>query len=128
LLKLSEDVALAEEDLLIEMHQQEGYASESNGDVTVVLDGNLTEELIEEGFVRELISKIQTGRKDAGFEVTDHIFLSVSGNDRIADIVSKNADEICRICLVDGISGEAYEDSKDWNINGEDVKIGVKKV
>ena len=128
LLKLSEDVALAEEDLLIEMHQQEGYASESNGDVTVVLDGNLTEELIEEGFVRELISKIQTGRKDAGFEVTDHIFLSVSGNDRIADIVSKNADEICRICLVDGITGEAYEDSKDWNINGEDVKIGVKKV
>jgi isoleucyl-tRNA synthetase len=128
LLKLSEDVALAEEDLLIEMHQQEGYASESNGDVTVVLDGNLTEELIEEGFVRELISKIQTGRKDAGFEVTDHIFLSVSGNDKIADIVSKNADEICRICLVDGITGEAYEESKDWNINGEDVKIGVKKV
>ena len=56
------------------------------------------------------------------------MFLSVSGNDRIADIVSKNADEICRICLVDGITGEAYEDSKDWNINGEDVKIGVKKV
>ncbi len=123
------EVSLAEEDLLIEMTQKEGYMSEASGSVTVVLDTNLTEELIEEGFVYEVISKIQTMRKDAGFEVTDHIRVSVSGNGRIAQIVQKNADAVSGKVLADAIVTDVLLGvSKEWNVNGEQVTIGVEKI
>lgn len=88
------DEALAEEDLLIEAAQMEGYVSDSDHGVTVVLDTNLTPELLEEGFVREVISKVQTMRKDAGFEVMDHIQLYVKDNDKVKDIVQKNEESL----------------------------------
>ncbi len=122
------EVRLAEEDLLIDMAQKEGYISEASGSVTVVLDTNLTEELIEEGFVYEVISKIQTMRKDAGFEVMDHIRVSVNGNDRIARIVDRNASAISGKVLADAIlTDAALTVSKEWNVNGETVTIGVEK-
>ena len=122
-------VSLAEEDLLIEMAQKEGYVSEADNSVTVVLDTNLTDELIEEGFVYEVISKIQTMRKDAGFEVMDHIKVAVNDNDKIAEIVQKNSAAIAGKVLADAISAdEALAVSKEWSVNGEKVTIGVEKV
>ena len=94
---------LTEEDLLIDMVQKEGYVSEADQVMTVVLDTNLTEELIEEGFVRELVSKIQTMRKEAGFEVTDHIDVYVKGNDRISGLMQKHGDEIKGEVLAEAI-------------------------
>ena len=124
-----QDVELAEEDLLIEMTQSEGYVSESDNVATVVLDTKLTEELIEEGFVREIISKIQTMRKEAGFEVMDHIAVSVSGNDKIAEIMQKQEAQIKDEVLADAMStGEAKGFTKEWNINGENVTLGVEKI
>jgi isoleucyl-tRNA synthetase len=121
-------VELTEEDLLIEMQQQEGYASENNGDVTVVLDGNLTEELIEEGFVREIISKIQTMRKEAGFEVTDHIVVYHDGNDKLARIFEKSADQIAGDVLADSIlAGREGSYTKEWSINGETVTLSISQ-
>ena len=123
------EVSLAEEDLLIEMAQKEGYVSEADNTVTVVLDTNLTEELIEEGFVYEVISKIQTMRKDADFEVMDHIKVSVNDNDKVARIVQRNAEAISGKVLAESIvTGEAFIVSKEWNVNGEKVTISVEKV
>ena len=122
------EVVLAEEDLLIEMAQKEGYVSEADNYVTVVLDTNLTEELIEEGFVFEVISKIQTMRKEINFEVMDHIKVGVKGNDRIADIVLANREKIAAKVLADEIAKEvSYANEKEWNINGEKVLISVEK-
>ncbi len=123
------DEALAEEDLLIEAAQVEGYVSDSDHGVTVVLDTTLTEELIEEGFVREVISKIQTMRKEADFEVMDHIRFSMQGNDKLAKIVSGNEEMIKAEVLAEEISYEkALGFTKEWNINGEDVSFGVEKL
>ena len=122
-----EKVVLTEEDLLIDMTQKEGYVTESNQDVTVVLDCNLTPELLEEGFVREIISKIQTMRKDSDFQVTDRIKVYVTGNAKIAEVMEKNADEIKRVVLGDAfVMDAACDNSKEWNINGEKVTIGVE--
>ncbi len=119
---------LEKDDLLIEASQIEGYVSDSDRGVTVVLDTNLTEELIEEGFVREVISKIQTMRKEAGFEVTDRITVYQNGNGKLALIIAKNADEIKRVVLADDIiMGQIDGYNKAWDINGENTTIGVKK-
>ena len=121
-------VELEKDDLLIEMTQQEGYQSESDGGITVVLDTNLTTELLEEGLVRELISKIQTMRKEADFEVTDKIVVYNDNNETIADVMAKHADEIKQDVMADMIIlGETKGFVKDWNINGETVTIGVEK-
>lgn len=123
-----EDVVLTEEDLLIDTAQTEGYVSEGDNSVTVVLDTNLTPELLEEGFVRELISKIQTMRKEAGFEVTNHIDLYQDANDRIAEILKAHADELKKEVLADHIMlGQMGGYAKEWNINGETVMLGVEK-
>ena len=122
------DEVLATEDLLIDSAQMEGYVSESDHGITVVLDTNLTPELIEEGFVREVISKVQTMRKDAGFEVTDHICLYEQGNDRIKEIMAANADQIKSEVLAEEIVWDQTEGyTADWKINGEAVTLGVVK-
>ena len=122
------EVSLAEEDLLIDMKQKEGYVTEADNTVTVILDTNLTEELIEEGFMYEVISKVQTMRKDSGFEVMDHIKVYISGNDRVADVVKKNEEAISVKVLADEIVyGASCDSAKEWNVNGEDVTIGVQK-
>jgi len=124
----SGEVKLAEEDLLIDTAQQEGYFTVADRGVTVVLDTTLTPELIEEGFVREIISKLQTMRKEAGFEVTDHITVYVDGNENIGELISRNADTICEDVLADGITlGETDGFVKEWDINGEKVTFGVKR-
>ena len=95
----------------------------------MVLDTNLTPELVEEGFVRELISKIQTMRKEAGFEVMDHILITSEGNEKIAGIFGAHGEEIKSEVLAEGITpGKAAGYTKDWNINGENVTLGVEKV
>jgi isoleucyl-tRNA synthetase len=131
-LALSSEVVLGVEDLLIDTGKVEGYTSISDGGYTVAIDTNLTEELIREGFVREIISKIQTMRKDAGFDVMDHIKVSVSGNAKLADIVNACADEIKHDVLADEISVQANTSAdaftKEWNINGEDAVFSVEKL
>ena len=123
-----EAISLEKDDLLIEAAQVEGFASESDFGITVVLDTRLSDELIEEGFVREIISKIQTMRKDSGFEVMDNINIYVSGNDKIAAIIDRNAEEIREDVLALEIkNGESCDNSKEWNINGEKVSLGVEK-
>ena len=123
-----EAVELTKDDLLIDMAQMEGYVSEGDGDVTVVLDTNLTPELLEEGFVREIISKIQTMRKEAGFEVMDRIAVSYQGNEKIAGIFKKNAAIIKAEVLADEILEEQTVGYvKEWSINGEQVTLGVEK-
>ena len=122
-------VELAEEDLLIETAQSEGYVTETDGETSVVLDTNLTPELIQEGFVREIISKVQTMRKEAGFEVMDKIIVFAKDNDKIMDIMKANQDEIKREVLAENIIlGEAEGYTKEWNINKEAVTLGVSKV
>ena len=122
-------VELTKDDLLIDMAQKEGYVSEEDNKMTVVLDTNLTEELIEEGFVYEIISKIQTMRKDAGFEVMDHIKVSINGNDKLAAIVSRNKEAIAGKVLADEmLTGKELVVAKEWNVNGENVVIAVEKV
>ena len=121
------EIALAEEDLLIDVAKMEGYVTEGDNYVTVVIDTTLTPELIEEGYVREVISKIQTMRKDSDFQVTDRIKVYVTGNAKIADVMEKNADEIKRVVLGDAfVMDAACDNSKEWNINGEKVTIGVE--
>ena len=123
------DVELTEEDLLIETAQTEGYVSESDGETSVVLDTNLTPELIEEGFVREIISKIQTMRKEAGFEVMDKIVVYAHGNDKIQEVMKAHEDEIKSEVLADEmVLGETDGYVKEWNINKEAVTMGVKKL
>ena len=122
-------VELTKDDLLIEMSQKPGYVSEADNAMTVVLDTNLTDELVEEGFVYEVISKIQTMRKDAGFEVMDRIRVSVCNNEKIAGIVKNNEPVIAGEVLADSITAdEPMEISKEWNVNGQTVVIGVQKV
>ncbi len=121
--------SLAEEDLLIESAHKEGFESNSDYGITVVLDTNLSEELIEEGFVREVISKIQTMRKDSDFEVMDHIKVSCEGNDKIAKIITDNESTIKDETLADEVdTNSADGNTKEWNINGEKVTLGVKKL
>ena len=123
-----EKVVLGREDLLIETAKNDNFVTEADNKVTVVLDIRLDDALLEEGFVRELISKIQTMRKEAGFEVVDHIILSQSGNDRIAEIIKKNEAVIKNDTLADEIiynNVEGY--TKDWNLNGEHTSLGVSK-
>ena len=123
------EVSLSEEDLLIDIAQKEGYVTEADNVVTVVLDANLTPELIEEGFVYEIISKIQTMRKDSGFEVMDHIKVSFNGNDKIAEIALKNTDTIATKVLANEMVKETkLSNMKEWNVNGENVTIGVERV
>ena len=123
------NVELTEEDLLIETAQTEGYVSESDGETSVVLDTNLTPELIEEGFVREIISKIQTMRKEAGFEVMDKIVVYAHGNDKIQDVMKAHEDDIKSEVLADEmVLGETDGYVKEWNINKEAVTMGVKKL
>ena len=123
------NIELTEEDLLIETAQTEGYVSESDGETSVVLDTNLTPELIEEGFVREIISKIQTMRKEAGFEVMDKIVVYAHGNDKIQDVMKAHEDEIKSEVLADEmVLGETDGYVKEWNINKEAVTMGVKKL
>ncbi len=123
------EIALAEEDLLIDVAQKEGLVTEADNYVTVVLDTNLSPELIEEGFVYEVISKIQTMRKDAGFEVMDHIKVAVNGNAKLAALVNANRDAIAEKVLADEIVADAeLTNVKEWNVNGEKVSIGVEKL
>ena len=118
-------VELAEEDLLIETAQSEGYVTETDGETSVVLDTNLTPELIQEGFVREIISKVQTMRKEAGFEVMDKIIVYAKDNDKIMDIMKANQDEIKREVLAENIIlGEAEGYTKEWNINKRGCNTG----
>jgi len=122
-------VKLAETDVLIEVTQKEGYVSDSDRDSTVVIDTNLTEELLEEGFVREIISKIQTMRKEAGFEVQDHIKFYYESSDKICTIISKNKDLIADEVLGEEVSqGKTDGYTKDWNINGEKATFTVVKI
>ena len=123
-----QEVTLLEEDLLIDMKQMEGYVSENDNGITVVLDTNLTEELLEEGFVREIISKIQTMRKEAGFEVTDKIKVYYEGTEKAEGIFAAHADEIGgEVLAIEVIKGAPAGYTKDWNINGEKVTLGVEK-
>ncbi len=123
------DVVLLESDVLAESAQMEGFVSESDKGVTVVMDTNLSDELIEEGFVREIISKLQNMRKDADFEVLDKIAVYHSGNQKIADIVARNEryiqEEVLGLEIVNGVCEDGF--TKDWSINGEAVTLGVKR-
>ena len=124
-----EKISLTEEDLLIEMTKKEGFESLSDRGVTVVIDKNLTPELIEEGNVREIISKIQTMRKDSGFEVMDNIRIAFSGNETVEAIAKRNEAEILDETLGKELTvGTTLEFSKEWNINGEKVTISVEKI
>ncbi len=125
-----EQVELTQEDLLIETKQTEGFVTQQNGSLTVVLDTNLTPELVEEGFVRELVSKIQTMRKEAGFEVQDHIDVHESGNDRIRGILEKFENQLKKEVLAEEVAyGESPEGAfvKEWTVNGERVTLAVRK-
>ena len=130
MLKIGAGIVLLEEDLLVETAQKEGFVAESGNGVTVVLDTNLSEELLEEGFVREVVSKVQTMRKEAGFEVMDHIAFAYGDNQKITQIVTDNAAAIQADTLTDELVAAA-DDSfyvKEWNVNGEKVTFGVKKL
>ena len=122
-------VELTKDDLLIDTAQKEGYVTQEDNRMTVVLDTNLTEELIEEGFVYEIISKIQTMRKDAGFEVMDHIRVSLNGNAKLSALAEKNKEAICSKVLADELTeGLDFSCEKEWNVNGERVVIAVERV
>ena len=123
------DVELAEEDVLVATAQTDGFVAESYKNTTVVLDTTLSPELIEEGFARELVSKLQTMRKEAGFEVMDHIRVSLCGNETVAGIASSNQEFIAGKVLADSITaGDMLAVSKEWNVNGENVTIAIEKV
>ena len=120
---------LEKDDLLIESAQMEGFISGEDHGITVVLDTNLTPELIEEGFVREIISKVQTMRKDAGFEVMDHIRVGVRDNDKIIEVIKNNEDSIkSEVLANETVYGMVTGFTKEWNINGEKVTFGVEKL
>jgi isoleucyl-tRNA synthetase len=123
------EIVLTRDDLLIEMTKKDGFESLGDRGVTVVIDKNLTPELIEEGNVREIISKVQTMRKDSGFEVMDNIRISFSGNESVEGVAKRNAETIKDETLaIEILIGESLTHSKEWNINGEDVVISVEKV
>ena len=122
------EVALAKEDLLIESTKKDGFITEEDGKYTVVLDTNLTEELKKEGYIREIISKVQTMRKEAGFEVMDQITLYAKDNDFLLGLMNKYKEELCKTVLATGLHCnccEGYE--KEWDINGEKLCLAVKK-
>jgi isoleucyl-tRNA synthetase len=124
----SGEVVLEKDDLLIDIAQTEGYVSQSDNNITVVLDTNLSEELLEEGFVREIISKIQTMRKEADFEVMDKITVYVKDNEKVIKIIQDNKDVILtEVMATEIVTGSVGGYEKSWNINGEDVVMGVKK-
>ena len=121
-------VVLSEGDLLIDMAQTEGYVSDGDNEITVVLDTRLTPELIEEGFIREIISKIQTMRKEAGFEVMDKITVYCQGNDKIAELLTSHRETILsEVLALEVRLGETKGYVKDWSINGEEVTLGVER-
>ena len=123
------EVSLTREDLLIESTKKDGYITEEDGKYTVVLDTNLTEELKEEGFLREIISKVQTMRKEAGFEVTDRIRLFAKGNEKLISLMRKSEKELSTAVLAESlVFGECKGYEKDWDINGENVCLSVEKV
>ena len=122
------DVEIFKDDVLIDTVQKDGFVSSSEADCTVVLDTNLTDKLIEEGFVREIISKLQTMRKDSGFEVTDRINVKYSGSDKISDIFTNNLCEIKSQTLADTIESASDASGREWNINGEKVVISITKI
>ncbi len=123
-----QEITLFKEDLLIDTAQIEGYVSENDNGITVVLDTNLSEELLEEGFVRELISKIQTMRKEAGFEVMDKIRVTYTGSEKAEEAFEKNTEEICaEVLAVEAEKAEAAGYVKEWKINGEALTLGVEK-
>ena len=125
---VSSEVVLLEEDLLITMTQAEGFVTEGDNNVTVVMDTRLTPELIEEGFVRELISKIQTMRKEAGFEVMDHIAVSYTADEKVTGIFNKYGEKIQTEVLANAITaGTLAGYQKEWSINGEKVTLAVEK-
>ena len=121
------EISLAAEDVLVSTEENAGFVTVTEHDLSVVLDTNLTPELIEEGFVREIVSKVQTMRKEAGFEVTDHIVLSHHGNSLIESIFAKHGAEIAADTLADSIKLGSAGYVKDWEINGESVTLGVEK-
>ena len=128
-LKVGEqEITLFKEDLLIDTAQMEGYVSEDDNGITVVLDTNLSEELLKEGFVRELISKIQTMRKEAGFEVTDKIHVTYQGSECAEEIFDAHAEQIgSEVLALDVKNAAPVGYTKEWNINGESVTMGVEK-
>ncbi len=119
---------LEKEDLLIESAQTDGYEANSDGGVTVVIETTLSKELLDEGMLREIISKVQTMRKDAGFEVMDHIALGISGNDKLKALAEENAEYVKGEVLANSIDGEEKSNAKQWNINGESVTLSVERV
>ena len=123
----SGEITLVPEDLDVKMTQTEGFAAQRDGDVTIAISTVLTDELIEEGFVREIISKVQTMRKENGFEVTDRITIFAQGNEKIAKLMQDNAETIKKITLADELVYDKLDGfTKEWNINGEKVTLGVK--
>lgn len=123
----SGEVELLPEDVDITMSQTEGFATQRYGNVTIALETTLSQELIEEGFVREIISKLQTMRKENGFQVVDHITVYAAGNDKLVDIMSRNEDFLKKVVLADKVVyGSTEGFVKEWNINGEDITLSVK--
>ena len=122
------EVSLSKDDLLIEMTQKKGYVSQNDGGFTVVLDTNLSEALIEEGTVREIVSKVQTMRKDNGFEVTDHIRLGVMAEGKLADVLARNMDVIAADVLADEVVFTVSETAREWSIGGEKVLLSADKI
>ena len=123
----SGEVELLPEDVDITMSQTEGFATQRYGNVTIALETTLSQELIEEGFVREIISKLQTMRKENGFQVVDHITVYAAGNDKLVDIMSRNEEFLKKVVLADKVVyGSTEGFVKEWNINGEDITLAVK--
>jgi isoleucyl-tRNA synthetase len=122
-------VELSEGDLLIEPTQKPGFMVETSSDYAVIIDTQLTPELIEEGYVREIVSKVQTMRKEAGFEVTDHIRLYAEGSETVMDVVAKNKEMIASETLAGEVAAGAMGGyQKDWDINGQAATLGVEKI
>ena len=122
------EVVLTADDLLITPANKSGFTAQSDSEITVVLDNNLTDELIREGYMRELVSKIQTMRKETGFEVTDHINLVITCEGVIAEVVNAYAEDIKGDCLADSITvGEPLENNKEWDINDKKCVISMEK-
>ncbi|MBR0261787.1 MAG: isoleucine--tRNA ligase, partial [Selenomonadaceae bacterium] len=122
------DIILTAEDIEIIITQSEGFNCQSEGDVSIALSTTLTPALIEEGFVREIISKIQVMRRESDFEVTDRIKIFASGNDKLAEIIRRNASEIQAVTLANEIIFAANDNAKVWEINGEKISLAVERI
>ena len=124
-----EKVELKEEDLLISLKNKEGFASETNGEITVVLDTTLTENLIEKGTIKELISKIQNFRKESGFEVVNHIKIEVSGDEKLVNLILRFSDTVKKGTLADVIKeGNSGTNSFEFEVDGQKVKVNIEKI